>query len=226
VVSASGPFRILDSKGRVVVPVATGSWKIVPGGKGVKLLPPKGQNGPPGVTVLGMVPAAAVPGQPMTVRFRSNLPALVSVTAQAPGGSEVPVLAPRVAGTGEQQVTLPAATATGIYSVTVTADSGPGRVATTNVTPAVNVAPAPGDPVAGDPGDGPRRGLSQSLIAAERTGPERASRSSSVRPVASVPSGESDASDRDGIGVVLAGLLGLAVWRFRARTDPPAVRPD
>jgi stage II sporulation protein D len=225
VVSASGPFRILDSKGKVVVPVATGSWKVVPGGKGVKLLPPKGQNGPPGVTVLGIEPAAAVPGQPMTVRFKSNLPALVSVTARPPGGSEVPVLAPRVAGTGEQQVTLPPATAPGVYSVTLTADSGPGRLSTTNVAPMVNLASAPGDPVAGDPGGAARRGLSQSLIAAERTGPERASRSSSVRTVASVSSRESEPSG-DGLGVMLSGLLGLAVWRFRARTDPPAVAPD
>jgi hypothetical protein len=220
VVSASGPFRILDSKGKVVVPVATGSWKIVPGGKGVKLVAPKGQNGAPGLTVLGIEPAAAMPGQPLTVRFKSNLPGLVSVTAQPPGGGEMPILAPQVAGTGEQQVTLPAATAPGIYSVTLTADSGPGRVATTNITPAVNLAPAPGGPVAGDPGDGARRGLSQSLIAAQRSGPERASRSSSVRTAASVSGRESEPSG-DGLGVMLAGLVGLAVWRFRARRGSP-----
>ena len=34
VVSASGPFRILDSKGKVVVPVATGQWRITPAAKG------------------------------------------------------------------------------------------------------------------------------------------------------------------------------------------------
>src|SRR5207253_7512175 len=72
VVSASGPFRVLDSKGKVVVPVATGSWKVVPAPTGVRLLPPRDQAGAPGLTVVGIEPAAGVPGQPLVVRFRSN----------------------------------------------------------------------------------------------------------------------------------------------------------
>ncbi len=144
VVSASGPFRVLDSRGKVVVPVATGSWKVVPTATGVRLLPPRDQAGAPGLTVLGIEPAAAVPGQPLVVRFRSNLPGYVAATAHPPGGPDAPVLAPQLAGTEEHRVTLPAATGPGTYPVTLTADSGPGRTATLTVTPVVvNLAPAP-----------------------------------------------------------------------------------
>src|SRR5207237_812473 len=64
VVSASVPFRVLDSRGNVVVPVATGSWRVVPAAKGVQLLPPRDQAGAPGLTVLGVEPAAPSPGRP------------------------------------------------------------------------------------------------------------------------------------------------------------------
>ncbi|HVW32503.1 MAG TPA: SpoIID/LytB domain-containing protein, partial [Acidimicrobiia bacterium] len=45
-VAASGPFRILDSKGRVVVDQATGWWRISASGKGLALTPPKGWVAP------------------------------------------------------------------------------------------------------------------------------------------------------------------------------------
>ena len=227
VVSASGPFRVLDSKGNVVVPVATGTWKVVPVPKGVRLLPPRDQAGAPGLTVLGVEPAAALPGQPLTVRFRSNLPGLLSATAQPPGGPAVPVLASEVTGTGERRLTLPAATQPGPYSLTLTTDSGPGRTASLTVTPVVADPSAPPPPPAGsiEPGgllgtlpeagllDG---GLSQSLIAAPPSAPApRTSRSAAVRPLPSpaLPA----TSDHTGLGLLLASLTGLALWRFRAR---------
>ena len=230
VVSASGLFRILDSKGKVVVPVATGSWRIVPAAKGLQLQPPKGQAGPAGVTVLGIEPAAAVPGQPLTVRFKSNLPAVLSASAQPPGGPETPALAPRVAGTEEQRVTLPAASTPGIYSVTLTADSGPGRVATTTVAPAiVNLGPPPGAAGASPSGDlGPGSevlgGTAQSLVAADRRAPARASRSAAVRAVGSTGS-DGPRPSEGAAGLLLAALSGLALWRFRSRT-PSAVTSD
>ena len=231
VVSASGPFRILDSKGNVVVPVATGSWRIVPAAKGLQLQPPKGQTGPPGVTVVGIEPAAAVPGQPLTVRFKSNLPAVVSASAHPPGGVETPVLTPQVAGTEEQRVTIPAATTPGIYSVTLTADSGLGRVATTTVAPAVvNLGPAPGaagpattdDPLDASAVPG---GTAQSLVAADRRAAlARASRSAAVRAVGSAGPDGPGPSDGAALGLMLASLSGLALWRFRAR-PPSSVTP-
>jgi hypothetical protein len=231
VVSASGAFRILDSKGTVVVPVATGSWRIVPAPKGVRLLPPRDQAGPPGLTVTGVEPAAPLPGQPLTVRFRSNLPALVSATAQPPGGPAAPILAPHAVGTDERRLTLAAATQPGPYSLTLTADAGPGRTATVTVSPTVADPAAPPPPPAGgllgplpEVGliDG---GLAQTLIAAppvgdpatERPAAPRASRSAASRPRSSHHSPAPATTDHNGVGVLLAALSGLGLWRFRAR---------
>jgi hypothetical protein len=242
VVSASGPFRILDSKGNVVVPVATGSWRIVPAAKGLRLMPPRDQSGAPGLTVLGIDPAAPLPGQPVSVRFKSSLPAILSATAQAPGSPATPVLAAQVAGTDERRLTLPAATQPGPYAVTLSADAGPGRIATLTVTPAVldPNAPPPADP-GSDPGPGllglpPEAkviegGLTQALIAAIPTplaaerasGTSRASRSAATRPLGSVPSPvDPVTSDSSALGLLLASLTGLAFWRLRAHGVPTA----
>ena len=246
VFSASVPFRVLDSRGNVVVPVATGSWRVVPAAKGVQLLPPRDQAGAPGLTVLGIEPAAPLPGQPLTVRFRSNLPGIVSATAQPPGGPAARVLAPQYQFTAaeEHRLTLPAATGPGPYSVTLAADSGAGRVATLTVTPAVADPAAP--PAAGsgtDPPTGPgllgpaattviRGGLFQSLIAGDRAAASaRASRSEPFRPLGSSPSAPLPGpTDRYGLGLLLAAVTGLAVWRLRARipsaaaVGPPPLR--
>jgi stage II sporulation protein D len=234
VVTASGPFRILDSKGNVIVPVATGPWKVIPAGKGVRLLPPRDQAGAPGLTVLGVEPAAPLPGQPLTVRFKSNLPAIVSATAQPPGGPAAPALAPQVIGSEERRLVLPAAAAPGPYGLTLTADAGPGRTATLTIAP---VVADPNAPPPARPGGllGPLPdvglidgGLAQTLIAAppsgdsaegQRTPPlARASRSASVRPLGSMPvRGSTPATGGNALGLLLASLSGFALWRFRAR---------
>ena len=252
VVSASGPFRVLDSNGKVVVPIATGSWKVVPAAKGVQLVPPRDQAGPPGLAVLGIEPATPVPGQPLVVRFRSNLPGYVSATAQPPGGAAAPVLAPQLAGSEEHRLTLPAATRPGPYAVTLTADSGPARTAALTVSPMVadpaapaagSAGAAPGDGAggAGLLGTGPLGvgppgtateasavpgGTFQALIAGDRTSPARASRSEPLRPVGSSPRAPlGSPSDPYGLGVLLAALSGFALWRLRART-PSVVAAD
>ncbi len=238
VVSASAPFRILDSKGNVVVPVATGSWKIVPAGKGLRLMPPRDQAGAAGLTVLGIEPANPLPGQPVTVRYKSSLPAILTATAQAPGAPAAgPVLAAQVAGTEERRLTLPAATQPGPYAVTLTADAGPGRTATQTVTPAVLDPNAP-PPVPPGTDRGPgllglppevkviEGGLAQALIAAPPPAPTaddhgssltRASRSASARPLGSTPlPTDPVTSDHPVLGLLLAALTGLAFWRLRS----------
>jgi stage II sporulation protein D len=251
VVSASGPFRVLDSAGKVVVPFATGSWRVVPAAKGLQLLPPRDQAGPPGLTVLGIDPAAPLLGQPVVVRFRSNLPGYVSATASPPGGAPTPVLAPRLAGTDEVRLTLPAATRPGPYSLTLAADAGPGRTADLTVNPVVidPAAPPPGPDggpptisgllgqpgllgAAGLPAVGALNALPggtfQALIAAERVpGAGRASRSALLRPAGSLPfSPRPGSSDGHGLGLLLAALTGLALWRFRARTPSAVAASD
>jgi len=275
VFSASGPFRVLDGRGKVIVPVALGTWKAVPSGKGVQLIPPRDQSGPPGLTILGVDPAVPLPGQPLTVRFRSSLPGLLSATAQAPGGAAVPLFASQVIGTEERRLTLAPATQPGPYPLTLATDSGPGRTTTLTVTPQVadpNAPPPPPDtgtggllglsPATGgllglppDTGTGGLLGLSpdtgtggllglppdenaiegglaQTLIAAPDPSPAadgrpipaaRASRSSAFRPLGSgrVPAAPTGA-DHAALGVLVAALTGLALWRFRARTSRPS----
>ena len=149
---ASGCFRILDSKARVVVAVASGPWKVVPAAKGgcPRLLPPPGPGRPPGPVGAGHRtrrrrprPAARgpVPIEPARLRLGHR---------PAPWRPQSPVLAPQVAGgTEEHRVTLPGATQPGIYPLTLTADSGPGRTATLTVAPVVvNLGPG-SPPVAG-----------------------------------------------------------------------------
>jgi stage II sporulation protein D len=231
VVSASGPFRVLDARGNVVVPVATGSWKLVPSGRGLQLLPPRDQAGAAGVSVLGVEPADPLPGQPVTVRFRSNLPGVVSAAAQPPGGPATPLLAPQYQFTAnsEYRLTVPPATRPGRYAVTLTADSGPGRIATATASPMVAdpAAAAPPSAADGPAGASPAPGLVpgglfQALIAADRIPPPaRASRSAPLLPVgSSSPPARPAAGDRGPLGTLLAALVGLAVWRLRSRALP------
>lgn len=201
-VSASGPFRVLDGKGAVVAAVASGAWRVVPRGRGgLRLLPPPGQVGVPRVEVLGIDPPAPAGGQAVVVRFRVRVPANVSVAAQPPGGAETEVLAPSPVATEEVSVTLPAPGGPGPYLVWITADAGSGRVATLPLAPQV-AAPA---------------------AAVPKPALSRASRSSLRRPpVAAEPSPPSP-GDRIGAGLGLAALAAGAIWRSRRRLRLPNV---
>jgi len=226
VVTASGPFRVLDSRGKVVVPVATGAWRVVPAAKGLQLLPPRDQAGPAGVSVLGVEPTDPLPGQSVTVRFRSSLPGVVSATAQPPGGPAVQVLAPQyqVAANAEYRLTVPPATRPGPYTVTLTDDSGPGRAATATAGPTVADPAAAGRgattaSTSVEPGLVPG-GLFQALISPDRIPPPaRASRSAPLLPPASSSAPSSPGGTAGGgLGVLLAALAGLAMWSLRAWT--------
>src|SRR5437764_1769182 len=240
VVSASAPFRILDAGGKVVVPVATGAWRIVPAARGLQLLPPRDQAGAAGLSLAGVEPATPLPGQPLTVRFTSSLPAVVSATAQPPGERAAPALAPQYqfAAGQEHTLTLPPAPRPGPYTVTVTADSGPGRTATLTLTPTVaDPAALPSTAAAGPPGVGAvpppgdpaaHNGLYQALLAGGRSPSGRASRSGPPGPPGSTSPGSlPGASDPYGLGLLLAALTGYAFWRLRACSPSwaPAAAP-
>ncbi|MGH9036251.1 MAG: SpoIID/LytB domain-containing protein, partial [Acidimicrobiia bacterium] len=83
---ATGPFRVLDGQGNVVAAVATGSWRVAPGPKGrLRLFPPAGQTGHAAVELVAVESAIGAVGQPMVVRFKPRVPALVRVVATPPG---------------------------------------------------------------------------------------------------------------------------------------------
>jgi len=70
-----------------------------------------------------------------------------------------------------------------------------------------------------------RSGLAQALVALDRSPTGRASRSERLGPLGSPSPGSPPvSSDPYGLGVVLSGALGFALWRLRARTvQPPTV---
>jgi stage II sporulation protein D len=224
VVSASGPFRVLDGKGNVVAAVATGAWRAVPGQRGhLRLLPPPGQAGMPQVEVAAIDPPAPAVGQALVVRFRPSIPAYVRVAARPPGGTETEVLAPTPSGAEELSVTLPpASTGPGAYLVSITADAGGGRVTTLPLIPLV--APPPGSPV--EPWSPPgaassqerARVLDRALAQVRHPSAEPASRSSPpASGVADVPPAAPSAADRLASGLALVALTAVAAWRWRLR---------
>jgi hypothetical protein len=145
---ATGPFRVLDGKGTVVAAVATGAWRVAPGPKGkLRLFPPADQTGHAGVALEGVEPATGAVGQPMVVRFKPRVPAMVRVVATPPGGTETELLPPTALGGAVSSVTLPAPSYGGAYIVRITADAGGGRTAELVLPPPV-VGPPPPAPAA------------------------------------------------------------------------------
>jgi SpoIID/LytB domain protein len=207
-VSASGPFRVLDGRGRVVAAVASGAWRAVPGPKGgLRLLPPPAQAGTPRLEVLGIDPPAPDIGRPVALRFHSTVPALVSVRATPPGGTETQVLASRPAGTEPVTVTLPAPAGPGAYAVSITADAGGGRTMSMPLTPEV-ATPEP-----------PPGALRSTLVAGDREVAVRVSRSAPVRSKETGSDGGPPIGDR--LGPALGGVAFLATGLvlFRRRRE-------
>ncbi len=208
VVSSAQPFKVRDADGKVVSEVASGAWKVVPGGKGLRLLPPAGQGGPAAVEVLGIDPPTPAIGQPATIRFRSTVPALVSALVHPPGGVETQLLSAHPTGNEELSVTLPPAQAPGPYLVWLTAEAGAGRSATQPLMPLVaDPTAAASAPKWTPPGAKPDRPLAS-----------RVSRSSAVATPAERESVAS-ATDRWPAFAALtgAGLLVLAIRARRSR---------
>jgi len=203
-VSASGPFRVVDGRGRVVAAVATGAWRVVPGPKGgLRLLPPPGQAGAPRLEVLGMDPPAPAVGRPVALRFHSTVPALVSVRATPPGGTDTQVLASRPAGTEAVAVTLPAPVGPGAYAVSITADAGAGRAVSLPLTPEVAAPELP--PAA----------MRSTLVSGDREVTARASRSAPVRSKEIGSDGGPPVGRR--LGEVTAGVAFLGTCMFLSR---------
>ncbi|MDQ1444366.1 MAG: stage sporulation protein [Acidimicrobiaceae bacterium] len=136
-------FRVLDGSGHALAVAASGPWRFVPEGKGVRVVPPPGQDGVPAVQALAVDPAAPTATAPVTVRFRLSAPALVRVTVADEAGALPPVaLEPGLLDAGESAQALPPPTRAGRYVVTVAADAGGGRTASVPVPVEIRPAPA------------------------------------------------------------------------------------
>jgi SpoIID/LytB domain protein len=129
-VSSPGHFRLLGPDGSALATLASGSWQIVPGPKGVRVVPPPDQTNPPVITIAGTGQAA---GAPTKVRFQLSSAAYVSATATAVGQPPLTTAASPME-PGDHELVLPQALADGSWTVTVRADAGGTRVATSPVT--------------------------------------------------------------------------------------------
>ena len=144
-VTSPGHFRLIGADGQVLATLASGSWQVVPGPKGVRVVPPAGQTDAPGVTVTGVDSRA---GSPARVHFTLSAPAYVSATAAAVGRPTVST-APLAMDPGDHELVLPQVLADGSWTVTVQADAGGGRVGTAPTTldvglPLTTVSPPAG----------------------------------------------------------------------------------
>lgn len=131
-VSSSGLFRVLDGAGSPVVAVAAGTWQVTPGArKGVRVVAPQGQGGKPTGQVLGIDAADPVSGTALSVRFRLDTPALVSILFPAlPGEEPVPaqeLAPPTPAGAGEGSLAMASAPPPGSPVPVLLLDAGGGR---------------------------------------------------------------------------------------------------
>ena len=121
--------RILDQKGAPIAVAATGGWRFVPEGNGVRVLPPPDQLAAPALEPLAVDPAAPTPDGPVTVRFRLTAPAVVHVTVRDEAGTAMASVEPRLVEAGDLAQAIPALAQPGRYTVTIAADAGGGRTA-------------------------------------------------------------------------------------------------
>lgn len=145
VAGESGVFRITDGSGTVVAHAATGAWSITvgPRGKGLRLVPPRDQAGPPTAELAATEPAAPVPGQPLAVHLRLSGPAAVTrVQLSAPDGATTEVDPPTLRAAGELVVPI-ASASLGLYTVAVDREAGAGRATSSTLVVGVAVPAVP-----------------------------------------------------------------------------------
>ncbi|MGH9022416.1 MAG: SpoIID/LytB domain-containing protein [Acidimicrobiia bacterium] len=131
-VSSPGMFRVLDGASNPVVAVGAGTWQVTPGArKGIRVVAPHGQGGAPTGQVLGIDQGDPVSGSALSVRFRLDTPALVSILFRALPGEEpvaAQVLAPPTpAGAGEGSLAMVSAPPPGSPVPVLLLDAGGGR---------------------------------------------------------------------------------------------------
>lgn len=185
--------RILDQKGSTIAVAATGAWRFVPEGAGVRVLPPPDQLAAPALAPLAVDPAAPTPGGPVTVRFRLTTPAVVQLTVADEAGTQLAAVEPRLAEAGDVAQSIPALAHPGRYTVTIAADAGGGRTA---------ALPVPVEVRAADP---------------QTIGPPTSTTASHTTASAGAEGAPVPAADRNPLAA-LAGTLLLAVAGRAARS--------
>lgn len=165
VVAPGGRFRVLDTRGQPLAHVATGVWRVLPAGRGVRVVPPGEQAGPVQLEAQ-TEPGEAMPGAPLTLRLRLSAPALARWTVTPPGRPPLE-MEPIVLDAGESAHPLPPPAAAGDYVVAVEADAGAGRRASVPLTLRVTSPPPASSPASsvGVPVEGASRRLPARMAA-------------------------------------------------------------
>ncbi|HEV2759419.1 MAG TPA: SpoIID/LytB domain-containing protein [Acidimicrobiales bacterium] len=78
-VASAGTFRVVDGTGSELAASATGEWRLVPAGNGVRVMPPQGQQPAPPTPAPALAAEVAVAAQPAAARRAARV-----VTASGP----------------------------------------------------------------------------------------------------------------------------------------------
>lgn len=137
-VGGSGRFRVLDGAGVPVAVAASGTWRVLPAGRGkVRVVPPPDQEAAPALESVAADPPGPVRSDRGQARFRLSSAAVVRLRVEGPGLGAPVETAAALLEPGEAAAELPALPGPGRYTVSVVADGGAGR--TTTATLALRV---------------------------------------------------------------------------------------
>jgi SpoIID/LytB domain protein len=143
-VMVTGDFKIVDARGKTLVPDAIGTWKFNFGGSGViSIDPPRGHGLPLHVGIVD-APREVGIGEAAFLTVALSRPAQVrTVTPSAPTGFDDP--GERVKNAGRQEIPWLAPLEEGSYTVRVSARAGPARRVSEAVTIEVRADPSLAD---------------------------------------------------------------------------------
>ena len=197
-VTSEGAFRVTDGNGRVLAHAATGAWKVVSAGRNVRLVPPAGQGD--ALSVTHQIEGSPQPDSALSLRVRVSTPALVKVTASAPGSAAVVFDQGIVV--GERVIQLPQSTIPGRYAISIAADAGANRLVDVPADFEIQKLRPPPD-------------LASLHLAVAKSS------------VLGVPIEEPERTVPKGIAVAAVGLTAAGTYRLtrRLRPRPPAPAP-
>ena len=146
-VGGSGRFRVVDGAGLAVAVAASGTWRVVPAGRGkVRVVPPPDQESAPAVESVAADPPGTVASDRGQARFRLSSAAVVRLRLEGPGLAAPLETAAALVEPGDAAAELPPLPGPGRYTVSVIADAGAGRATVASiplrVRPATTGAPA------------------------------------------------------------------------------------
>jgi stage II sporulation protein D len=154
-VAVTGAFKLVDGRGRTLVPDAVGTWRFEYAGEGVARIDPPAGFGLPLEVGIARSPAKIGLGEAAYLTVALSRPAHVRTSTSAPTGYDDP--GARVKSAGRQRVVWLAPLEPGIYEIEVVATAGGRSVRSDPVQVEVIEPPPPPTPDEPPPVAGPGR---------------------------------------------------------------------